>query len=56
MTLRTVTYKGRLYFERQDIIGYLREFAGSEETDVRNRLLELVDNLNGPMPGVTDHE
>jgi hypothetical protein len=51
--LRTVIYKGKLYFERDDILEYLREFASTEETDVRNRLQEAIDNLNGPFPGVT---
>lgn len=46
--IRTITYQKRLYFERQDLLEYLREFAGSEETDVRRRMEELIENLNGP--------
>lgn len=48
MKIRTITYKKLVYFERQDLLEYLREFAGSEETDVRRRMEELIENLNGP--------
>jgi hypothetical protein len=43
--IRTIMYRGRLYFERDDLLELLREFAGSEETDTRERVYELVRRL-----------
>lgn len=48
MKIKTISYRGRVYLERQDLLEYLREFAGSEETDARRRLEALIENLNGP--------
>lgn len=48
--IRTITYKRNVYFNRADLIEYLREFAGSEETDTRNLMQALIDALNSPVP------
>lgn len=45
MNLRTVMIRGTLYVRAEDMVELIREFAGSEETDTRNRLHELANNL-----------
>jgi hypothetical protein len=48
--LRYVTIKDRRYIALADVASLLLEFAGAEETDVRNRIHELVNNLNKRSP------
>lgn len=43
--VRFVTVKGKTYLLKEDVAEIIREVAGGEETDVRNRLEELAYNL-----------
>jgi len=43
--IRCVEIKGNVYLRKEDVITLIREVAGSEETDVRNRLEELARNV-----------
>ena len=45
INLRAVTYKGRVYLETHDVVDLLRDFGGTEETDVRRRVEELCCNI-----------
>jgi len=44
--IRTIIWHNRKYARLDDIAELLREVAATEETDVRNRLNELADNLH----------
>lgn len=46
MKLRTVRYNGGVYLRVDDVKAMLEEFGASEETDVRNRTLQLIENIN----------
>lgn len=41
--LRFVKVKGATYFRAEDVIGYIKEMAACEETDVRNRFSDAAD-------------
>ncbi len=43
--VRTVRIKNNLYIRIEDVAELIREFAATEETDVRNRADDLVHNL-----------
>lgn len=43
--VRFVTLNGNTYFRKEDVIELLTEFGGTEETDVCNRMQDLVNNL-----------
>jgi len=48
--IRCVEVRGNVYIRREDVANLIREVAGSEETDVRNRLEELarrLEQING---------
>ena len=42
---RFVNIKGRVYISVDDLATLLSEFAGAEESDVRNRINELKSNI-----------
>lgn len=42
---RYIKTHGTKYLRLEDVCDLLREFGGSEETDVRNRIDELIINL-----------
>ena len=44
--MRFVIVKRARYLRVEDVAEYLRELAGSEETDVRNRINEAADALS----------
>lgn len=44
--VRFITYQGNIYLRKEDIIEYIRELGSTEETDVRERLLQAALNLN----------
>ncbi len=44
--MRFVNIKGSIYIRKEDIVEFIREIAGAEETDVRNRLNEAATNIN----------
>ena len=44
-TLRFVTVRNRRYVALVDVADVLRDVAGTEETDVRNRLNMLADSM-----------
>ena len=43
--IRYVLVKGEKYLRLEDVVDYMRAIADTEETDVRNRLYEAVQNL-----------
>jgi hypothetical protein len=43
--MRFVTINEVTYLRKEDIVELLLEFGGSEETDVRNRMDELIQDL-----------
>lgn len=45
--VRFVLVKGVRYLRADDVATYLAGIAATEETDVRNRLNEVVRNLGG---------
>lgn len=45
VNIRHVHANGTTYLRLEDVVSYIREIAGSEETDVRNRLNEAASNL-----------
>jgi hypothetical protein len=45
INIRHVHANGTTYLRLEDVVSYIREIAGSEETDVRNRLNEAANNL-----------
>src|SRR5690606_17589324 len=45
--IRMVSANGATYLRQEDVVAYIREIAASEETDVRNRLLQAANNLGG---------
>lgn len=44
--IRFVTVKKVTYLCKEDVVDYIRDLAGSEETDVRNRLIIAAQNLS----------
>jgi hypothetical protein len=44
--MRFVVVKGVKYLRAEDVAAYVREAAGREETDVRNRLNEAAAKLD----------
>lgn len=50
MQVRFVRFEGITYLRAEDVAAYLREVAGAEETDVRNRLNEAARNLTQRAP------
>lgn len=42
-----IEVKGNTYLRQEDVVAYIREIAGAEETDVRNRLLQAANNIQG---------
>ena len=47
MNVRTVTVRGVKYIRMEDAAELVLAVAATEETDVRNRLTELANNLRG---------
>lgn len=45
--VRCIEVKGNTYLRQEDVVAYIREIAGAEETDVRNRLLQAANNIQG---------
>jgi hypothetical protein len=43
--LRFVEVRGERYLRLDDVVAFVRELGGGEETDVRNRLNEAANNL-----------
>lgn len=43
--IRLVKVHGVIYLHVNDVVELLNDFASSEETDVRNRLNELIRNI-----------
>jgi hypothetical protein len=43
--VRTVNIRGAVYIRAEDVANYIREFASTEETDVRTRANTAADNL-----------
>lgn len=43
--IRYIINRNKKYLLEDDVIDYLRELAGSEETDVRNRLNQAASNI-----------
>lgn len=43
--IRCVEVDKIVYLRQEDVINLIKDFASSEETDVRNRLYELANNL-----------
>lgn len=44
--VRCVHIKDSVYIKKEDVVNIIREIAGTETTDVRNRLEELARNFN----------
>lgn len=44
--IRFVKANGAVYLLAEDVANYIRNLAGGEETDVRNRLNEAAKNLH----------
>lgn len=40
------TSLGVVYLRKEDVVDFLRDFAATEETDVRNRLNEAASNIS----------
>jgi len=51
--VRYVVVKGVRYLRAEDVAAYVRELAGGEETDVRNRINQGAVNLLGTPAGCT---
>lgn len=45
VNIRHVHVNGATYLRMEDVVSFIREIAGAEETDVRNRLNEAANNL-----------
>lgn len=43
--LRVIKIKNEIYIRNEDIVKYIYELAGSEETDVRERLNTAANNI-----------
>lgn len=48
--IRTVTARGVRYLRAEDVATLLREIGSTEATDVRNRLYQMANNLEGLKP------
>jgi hypothetical protein len=44
--VRTITVKGNTYIRVEDVANLLMDFGATEETDVRNRLRELAQQIH----------
>ncbi len=45
MDIRTIRYKEVVYLRLEDITALLSDYAATEETDSRNRMEELIKNI-----------
>lgn len=45
--IRMISANGATYLRQEDVVTYIQEIATTEETDVRNRLLQAANNLKG---------
>jgi len=43
--IRCIEINGIVYLRREDVIDLIKDVGSTEETDVRNRLYKLADNL-----------
>lgn len=44
--IRFIDFRGHRYLRAEDILAIMQEFGAAEETDVRNRVIELVGNIS----------
>ena len=49
--VRFVLVRGSRYLHVDDVAAFIRELAATEETDVRNRLLQAATNIAAPFGG-----
>lgn len=45
INVKTITYKGKVYILKEDVVRTIVEFGVSEATDVRNRAEVLACNI-----------
>lgn len=50
--MRFIDVRGERYLRLTDVMTFIRELGGGEETDVRNRLNEAASNLLRQAPKV----
>jgi len=46
LNIRVISWKGNSYLRKEDVVAYLLELAGSEETDARTRIEEGAARIN----------
>jgi hypothetical protein len=45
INIRFIVTKKGVYLKQEDVLNYFRELAGTEETDVRNRMEQAINNI-----------
>jgi hypothetical protein len=48
--MRFIKFDSAYYLRAEDVFSLLEEFGGAEETDVRNRIGEIITNIKHGLP------
>jgi hypothetical protein len=50
LNMRFIKFDSAYYLRAEDVFSLLEEFGGAEETDVRNRIGEIITNIKHGLP------